>query len=126
MRFALEVLTEVDAFPRTTAAQIIGRQVARSATSVAANYRAACIARSRAEFVAKLGTVLEEADESEFWLDLATRKRLGSVSTLHRMRVESAELRAIFARSVATARANSRRQPTTRLSQSPINNQITR
>ena len=69
-RFALRVLKLVDALPRSTAGRAISNQLVRSATSVGANYRAACRARSRAEFAAKLGTVLEEADESLYWLKL--------------------------------------------------------
>lgn len=58
------------ALPKTTEARVLGTQVLRSGTSLAANYRAACRARSRAEFIAKLGTVVEEADETVFWLEL--------------------------------------------------------
>ena len=65
--FALRVLKLVEQLPRTTAGRVIGgNQLARSATSVGANYRAACRSRSRAEFAAKLGIVAEEADESLF------------------------------------------------------------
>jgi four helix bundle protein len=71
MQFALDVLRLVDTFPRSTAGDLVGRQLAKSATSVAANYRATCVARSRAEFIAKLGVVFEESDESEFWLDVS-------------------------------------------------------
>jgi len=77
MQLALDVLRLVDGFQRSTAGDLVGRQLAKSATSVAANYRATCVARSRAEFIAKLGVVFEEVDESEFWLDVALRKGLG-------------------------------------------------
>jgi len=69
-RFALRIVKMYRALPRAEEARIIGKQVLRSGTSIGANYRAACRARSRAEFVAKLGVVLEEADETVFWLDL--------------------------------------------------------
>ena len=69
-RFALRVLKLVAALPRTIAGRTIGNQLARSGTSVPANYRAACRARSKAEFISKLGVVEEEADESAFWLEL--------------------------------------------------------
>ncbi len=69
-RFALLVIQMFRSLPRTAEAQILGKQVLRSATSVAANYRASRRARSRAEFLSKTGTVVEEADETVFWLEL--------------------------------------------------------
>jgi four helix bundle protein len=68
--FALRIIKVVDALPKTRSANVIGNQLLRSGTSVGANYRAACRARSPAEFVAKLGIVEEEADESGYWLEL--------------------------------------------------------
>jgi four helix bundle protein len=68
--FALRVVKLVDAMPRSLAGQTIGRQLLRSATSVGANYRAACRAQSRAEFAAKLSIVVEEADKTLYWLEL--------------------------------------------------------
>ena len=64
--FALRILRLIDALPHTTAGKVIAAQLARAGTSVGANYRAACRARSRAEFISKLGTVEEEADETCF------------------------------------------------------------
>ena len=69
-QFALRVMTLVRSLPRTVEGKAIANQLIRCATSVGANYRAACHARSKAEFVAKLGTVEEEADESAFWMEL--------------------------------------------------------
>jgi len=69
-QFALRVMKLIDALPRTIQGRAIANQIIRSATSVAANYRAACRARSRAEFAAKIGIVEEEADETAFWLEL--------------------------------------------------------
>lgn len=69
-QFALRVLKLVAALPRTIAGRTIGNQLARSGTSVPANYRAACRARSKAEFISRLGVVEEEADESALWLEL--------------------------------------------------------
>jgi four helix bundle protein len=80
--FALRILKLVDALPRTPAGRTISNQFVRSATSVGANYRAACRARSRAEFAAKLGTVLEEADESLYWLEMIRDGGLMSESKL--------------------------------------------
>jgi four helix bundle protein len=68
--FALRVLQLVEHLPKTSGGRVLANQLARSATSVGANYRAACRTRSRAEFAAKLGTVAEESDESLFWLEL--------------------------------------------------------
>ena len=121
MRFALDVLRLVDGFPQTIAGDVIGRQLARCATSVASNYRGTCNARSRAEFIAKLGIVVEESDESEFWLDTCLRKPVAEGEHTERLRREAAELRAIFGKSLGTARANAR---LSKLSKS--NNQITK
>jgi four helix bundle protein len=68
--FAVRVTRLVDALPSTVKGRAIANQIIRSATSVAANYRAACCARARAEFIAKIGVVKEEADETAFWLEL--------------------------------------------------------
>jgi four helix bundle protein len=69
-QFALRILKLVSALPRSIEGRAIGDQLVRSGTSVGANYRAACRGRSKAEFISKLGTVEEEADESAFWLEL--------------------------------------------------------
>ena len=82
-RFALRILKLVAALPRTIAGRTIGNQLARSGTSVPANYRAACRARSKAEFISKLGIVEEEADESAFWLEMIIEGEL-----LKKQRVE--------------------------------------
>ena len=71
--FALRIIKLVEYLPRTKTADVIGRQLLRSATSVGANYRAACRARSRADFVSKICVVEEEADESAYWLEHAQR-----------------------------------------------------
>src|SRR4051812_12101310 len=69
-KFALKTLDLIEQLPNTVRGRVLANQLARSATSVGANYRAACRARSRAEFASKLGTVAEESDESLFWLEL--------------------------------------------------------
>ena len=74
--FALRVIKLVDAMPRSLAAQVIGKQLLRSATSVGANYRAACRAQSHAEFAAQLYIVVEEADETVYWLELLRESSL--------------------------------------------------
>ena len=106
MVFSIEILWLIDKLPRTPGGEAVARQLARSATSVAANYRAACICRSRAEFIAKLGLVLEESDECVYWLELISRARFLPQIDLTSLSREAHELRAISGRSVATARAN--------------------
>jgi four helix bundle protein len=98
----------MDAFPRQPAADVIAHQLAKSATSVAANYRSACKARSRPDFVSKLCIVVEEAEESVYWLELMLRVGVAADREVAPLRQEALELRAIFSRSLGTARANSR------------------
>jgi four helix bundle protein len=94
--FAVRVLKLVDALPKTTAGRTIGGQVARSATSVAANYRAALRAKSDADFINKITIVLEESDETEFWIELAERTELLPSKRLADLRAEALELTKIF------------------------------
>ena len=103
-RFALDALAFIDAWPRSFSNDHVGRQLCRSATSVAANYRAACRARSKAEFAAKIGLVLEEADESLFWLEIVDARRVGPEIERRRLLVEANELTAIFVASNVTVR----------------------
>ena len=106
--FALRVLNLIEHLPNTIGGRVLANQLARSATSVGANYRAACRARSRAEFASKLGTVAEEADESLYWLELiqvgdfVPEKRIASLVS------EADELTAIF---TSGHRSASRPQP---------------
>ena len=106
--FALRVLKLIEHLPNTIGGRVLANQLARSATSVGANYRAACRARSRAEFASKLGTVAEEADESLYWLELiqvgdfVPEKRIASLVS------EADELTAIF---TSGRRSASRPQP---------------
>lgn len=105
-QFGLRAINLVDALPKTVSGRAIGNQLVRSGTSVGANYRAACRSRSKAEFVAKIGIVAEEADESAFWLELimdANLLKTEPVSPLHK---EAEELTAIFTASGRTARIN--------------------
>ena len=94
--FALRVLSLVDALPRTTAGRAISSQLVRAATSVGANYRSACRARSRAEFAAKLGIAVEEADESLYWLELVRDGKLIPEEKLAFLLKEADELTAIL------------------------------
>lgn len=95
-QFALRVIGLYRALPRCSESMIIGRQLLRSATSVAGNYRAACRARSRSEFLSKLGTVVEEADETVFWLELVVEAGLLQKQKLGLILDEANQLVAIF------------------------------
>ncbi len=104
--FALRVIKLVNALPNNTAGRTIGNQLIRSGTSVAANYRAACRGRSKAEFVAKLGTVEEEADESCLWLELTIESGLMEEKMVAGLLKEANEITAIMAASKISARSN--------------------
>ncbi len=102
-QFALRVLRLAESLPNTVSGRVLGGQIARSGTSVAANYRAACKARSKPEFISKLGTVEEEADETHFWLEMIVEARLVRSSRLQSLLQEANELTAIIAASRKTA-----------------------
>ncbi|HWF84363.1 MAG TPA: four helix bundle protein [Vicinamibacterales bacterium] len=128
MTFSIAVLRLVDSLPHTTSGDVVGRQLAKSATSVGANYRGTCTARSRAEFIAKLGIVVEEADESVYWLDLIAKAGFLKLADVQTVVGEARELRAIFGKSLGTARSNSRHESARSAKQSmsheSINNRI--
>jgi len=105
-QFALRIIELFRELPKTDDARIIGRQLLKAGTSVAANYRAAGRARSRAEFVSKMGLVVEEADESAFWLDLLVDSAIVSKDELRGIDKEANELLAVFAASYHTAKRN--------------------
>jgi len=102
-QFALGVIKLVDAMPKTAAGRALGNQLIRSGTSIGANYRAACRGRSRAEFIAKIGVVIEEADECMFWLELIMDGELMQRSLVEGLWKEADELTAIFVTSAKTA-----------------------
>jgi len=102
-QFAVRVFTLVGALPRTIQGKAVAMQLIRSGTSVAANYRAACRARSKAEFIAKLGVVEEEADESAFWLELIIDTALLSAARVRPLLIEAGEIVAMMASSKKTA-----------------------
>ena len=108
--FALRIIKLVDAMPRSLAGQVIGKQLLRSATSVGANYRAACRAQSHAEFTAKLSIVVEEADEALYWLELVNESGLIKAERLNGLLREANELLAIVSASRKTAKASSRKK----------------
>lgn len=103
--FALRVIRLVASLPRTVVADVVGRQLVKSGTSVAANYRASNRAKSRADFVAKMGIVEEESDESAFWLDLLAESELVPRPKLEALLREADEITAIAVASIRTARA---------------------
>jgi four helix bundle protein len=105
-RFAVRVFKLVDALPRTIQGRAVANQIIRSGSSVAANYRAACRARSRAEFIAKIGVVEEEADETLFWLELIVETELLDLKRIAPLLKEADELVAIMAASRKSAIAN--------------------
>jgi len=100
--FALRIIKLFRALPRSGEATVIGKQLLRSGTSVGANYRAACCARSKAEFTAKLGIVLEEADESAYWLELLIETGSVKKERLQGLLTEAQELAALFTASQRT------------------------
>jgi four helix bundle protein len=104
--FALRVIKMSDALPRTRAANVITNQILRSATSMAANYRAAGRARSMAEFVAKMGVVVEEADETVLWLELLMDSGIVPRKKMDNMLDEANQLMLIFSASRKTARGD--------------------
>jgi four helix bundle protein len=104
-RFAYRIVKLFRSLPSAADAQMVGKQLFRCGTSVAANYRAACNARSKPEFVAKIGIVVEEADESVFWLELLGDTEIVRAKRLAGLIQEARELTAIMAASQRTARA---------------------
>jgi len=94
--FALRIVRLFRSLPRSPEAQVMGRQLLRSGTSVGANYRAVCRSRSKAEFIAKLGIVVEEADESAFWLELLIETETFKKEKLEGLLNEARELTALF------------------------------
>jgi four helix bundle protein len=105
-QFAIDTIRTVRKFPRTVDGQVVGRQLIRSATSVAANYRAACRSKSSDDFVAKIGTVCEESDETQFWFDLTLAASVAHLPELKFLFAESTELVSIFTASWTTTKAN--------------------
>src|SRR6476646_7473011 len=95
-KFAVAILNLVDELPNRRSANIIGNQLGRSASSVASNYRAACRARSHAEFISKIGIVEEEADESAFWIDILPDTKNSTTEVTDPLLHEARELTAIF------------------------------
>lgn len=106
--FALRVIKLTEALPRTRTADVLGRQLLRSATSVGANYRAARRAKSTADFISKLGTVEEEADESGYWLELLVEAGVIKPARLSALIKECDEITAILVATIRSAKRHRR------------------
>jgi four helix bundle protein len=103
-RFALDVIKFFEALPQDETCRVLGRQLLRSGTSVGANYRAACRAKSTADFISKMGNVEEEADESAFWIELLIEDGKVTLVKAGPLLEEANELVAIAVSSINAAR----------------------
>ena len=104
--FALDIIEMSGSLPRTTAAQVLGKQILRSATSIGANYREASRGRSKPEFIAKIGDCLKEAEETGYWLELLGEARIVPADKLNSLLDESRQLIAILVTISKRAREN--------------------
>lgn len=111
--FAVAVIALCDSIRTRPTGWTAATQLLDCSSSVGANYRATSRARSRAEWVAKMGTVVEEADESVYWLEIAQEARMADPAAVTRLLDEARQLRAIFAASYATSRRNRRKKRST-------------
>ena len=109
-QFAIRIVRVFKSLPKNDEARIIGKQLPRAGTSVAANYRAVCRSRSKAEFISRMSVVVEEADETAFWLELLIETSIIPGVRLRDLLAEANELLAIFAASVWTARQKRKSQ----------------
>ena len=106
-KFALSVIKFTEQLQHDDTSRTLGRQLLRSGTSVGANYRAACRSKSKADFISKMSTVLEEADESAFWIELLVDAAKANPQNAQSLLAEANELVAIAAASINTAKSNS-------------------
>lgn len=105
-QFALRCIKVTEALPKSRTADVLGKQLLRSATSVAANYRSACRGRSKPDFISKLGIAIEEADETLYWLEMVVEAGLMSEAKLKDLMHETDEIIAILTASSRTAKRN--------------------
>lgn len=103
-QFAIRIVRLFKSLPKTDEARILGKQVLRTGTSVAAHYRTVCLSRSKAEFLSRLSVVVDEADETAFWLELLFETGIIDEAQLQDLLMEVHELQAFFAASLWTAR----------------------
>jgi len=101
---AIRVLTLAEALPRSVGASVIGRQIVRSGTAIGSNYRAACRALSRANLIAKLGHVEEEADETLYWMELLIERQIVTAQKLQPLMSDVNEVLAMTVASIQTLR----------------------
>ena len=106
--FGVRCIRLAESLPKSMTAQVVAKQLIRAATSVGANYRAAARAKSRADFVAKMGIVEEECDEAQYWIEMLVELGLVSVARTAELTAEANELLAIVVSSIKTARAKTR------------------
>jgi four helix bundle protein len=104
--FAIRVIRLVEALPNTRSAEVIGKQLLRCGTSVGANYRASCRARSQADFIAKMGIVEEEADETIYWIELLVESGLMKRERVAGLLDEADQIVSLVVSSIKTARSN--------------------
>jgi four helix bundle protein len=109
-QFALRIVKLVESLPGDETARILGRQLLRAGTSVGANYRAACRSKSAADFISKMGTVEEEADESGYWMELLVDAQKMEPHKMSPLIQEAGELTAIAVSSIQTARKSKNQQ----------------
>jgi four helix bundle protein len=109
MEFAVRIVKFFVKLPKTDEARTLGRQLLRAGTSVGANYRAVCRSKSEADFISKMGTVVEETDESGFWLDLLLQSGVCAEAAVQPLKTEADELLRIFSTSLNTAKHNADR-----------------
>jgi four helix bundle protein len=107
--FAKKVISLCRQLPATQEGRLVGGQFFRSGTAVGANYRSACRARSKADFISKLSIVLEETDESLYWLEILAENRIVNANLLEGIMSEAKELLAIFISSLNTAKGRGKR-----------------
>jgi four helix bundle protein len=105
-QYALRIIKLVEKLPKTRTSEVIGRQLLRSGTSVGANYRSACRAKSRADFISKMGTVEEETDESIYWMELLAETGLINLDEISDLLDEGNQIVAITISSIRTTKKN--------------------
>jgi len=105
-KFAVRVIKAFTRLPKTDVTRVIGNQFLRAGTSLAANYRAACRARSTADFISKISIVTEEADETLFWFELLIESGVIKPSVIKPLMAECSELVRIFSASLATSKSH--------------------
>jgi four helix bundle protein len=106
-RLGVDIIQLVECLPRRLGAEIIGKQIIRCATSIGANYRAACRARSKADFIAKIAIAEEESDETLYWLEVLQDLKLVDAQSFDRLHGEAEEITKILVSSGRTAKQNS-------------------